>query len=237
VDLDLRRPPARASLEYISLLSHALMNPLAGIVLWCEMLLAKRRLPKVVQRGLRAVDRSARAQVAILDNFVELARVQAGVTDLERDSIDVVACIHDAIGRTKSASLQHEARVHFAPMPGACTVSGDAGRLCTALYNVLDNAIAASPPKGRIDVVLELSLERVSIRVTDQGAGMLPEVVAAAFTLGELAARPTPGHGVGFGLGLPIARFLVELHGGTIDVRSGAPAGCAVTVTLPRATA
>src|ERR1700748_1952167 len=95
-------PPTGLTVEYLSRLSHALMTPLSGIVLWCEMLLRKGDLPELAERGLVAIDRGARPQVAILDNLVELGRLQTGSTELERSTVDLVACVDDVVAHSRS---------------------------------------------------------------------------------------------------------------------------------------
>jgi signal transduction histidine kinase len=232
----LPEPPEDATVDYVSLLSHVLMTPLAGIVLWCDMLLRKQAgLPELAERGIVAIDRSARAQVAILDNLVELARLQARSTELERSRVDVGKCIEDVLVRAATAAKQRQLNVRFARPAAPCFVQGDPVRLRTALHNVLDNAINASPVGGVVDIDLRDDARGVSIRVTDEGAGIAPEALPGLFTVGAVTGVGLAGRRGGLGLGLPIAQWIAELHGGSISVGPLAPRGTRLAFELPAA--
>ena len=213
------------------------MTPLSGIVLWCEILRGRHRLPKVLDHAIMAIDRGARTQVAILDNFVELSLAQAGATELARAPVDLAASVRDAVRRNGSGADAREVRLRFVPPDPACVVEGDAFRLRNALSNVVDNAVKASPPGGHVEIVLEHASPTFAIRVTDQGPGIPLEARPTLFTLPEITEAGVSKRRGGLGLGLPIAHRIVELHGGTIVVADVAPTGCAVTITLPASAA
>ena len=228
-------PPPKAarpaSTEYVSLLSHVLMTPLSGIVLWCDMLLRKRGLPELAERGLVAIDHGARAQVAILDNLVELSRLQAGVTELARSRVDLGKCIDDVIARSASAAKQRQVTLRFARPPDGASVQGDPVRLRTVIHNVLANAIAASSPGGHVDVDVAAGASGLAIHVDDEGSGIPPDVLPGLFTIGELTET---GRRRGeLRLGLPIARWVVELHGGSLSFAPRSPRGTRFAIELP----
>ena len=225
--------PPLATVEYISLLSHVLMTPLSGIVLWCEMLLRKGDLPERATRGLVAIDRGARAQVAILDNLVELSRAQSGATELERSLVDLATCVDDVLARNASAAAQKQIALSFDRPAGACAVRGDPVRLRTAIHNLVDNAINASPNGGHVDVAIEPVGVGFSVRVSDEGEGISPDALPALVTLGEPTGAGLPRRRGGLGLGLPIARRIAELHGGSISVAPRAPRGSCFALELP----
>jgi signal transduction histidine kinase len=225
----------RTSVEYISLVSHVLMTPLAGIVLWCDMLRAKGELPDFVDRGLTAIDHSARAQVAILDNLVELSRWQERSTELHRTRTSLVPCLRDVIACSSSAAKQRGIVIRFEPPARDSAVEGDPVRIRTALRNILDNAVNASPPKGNVDVTLEASGDRAVIEIADEGGGISPEALTELFELAALTDREISRRRGGLGLGLPIARWIIELHGGTLTGRSRQPRGSVFAISWPRA--
>jgi signal transduction histidine kinase len=227
--------PEDESLEYISILSHILMTPLSGIVLWCDMLRGKQELPELVERGLVAIDRSARAQVAILDNLVELGRLQARSTELHRSRVDLLACVRDVLARNASAAVQHKVTLRFEPPAKEHVVEGDPVRLRTALHNVVANAVKASPTGGRIDVVLEGSAGGFSVLVSDEGSGIAPEALPGLFEIRSLNDAEVARRRGALGLGLPIARWILELHGGSLLLSAREPQGCCCTLLLPRA--
>jgi signal transduction histidine kinase len=227
--------PPKATVEYISLLSHVLMTPLAGIVLWCDMLLRKGDLPERATRGLVAIDRGARAQVAILDNLLELSRLQSGSTELERSLVDLATCIDDVLARNASAATQRQVALVFDRPTGACSVRGDPVRLRTAIHNLVDNAINASPPGCRAEVTIEDVASGFSVRVSDEGGGVAADSLPGLVSLGAPTGAGLPRRRGGLGLGLPIARRIAELHGGALSVTPRSPRGSRFALDLPRA--
>ncbi len=219
----------------VSLLSHVLLTPLSGIVMWCQMLERQPQLPPTVKRGLHAIDHGARAQVAILENLVEMSRLHAGDRELHRTRVDVVAGAHDVVAQATSAAEPRGVLLVFAGPAAPCFVEGDPARLRCALRNVVDNAVAASSDGGRVEVTVEETVNGVVFSVADAGSGLTPATWARLLVLGDLReARAARRHG-GLGLGLPITRHLVDLHGGTLVMRPNTPRGCQVVITLPRA--
>jgi signal transduction histidine kinase len=230
-----KRSKARASTEYVSLVTHALMTPLAGVVLWCDMLGARSEIPDSVARGITAIDRSARAQVAILDNLVELSLREAATDDLHRSRFDIAVIVGDAVRRAASMATQGEVELRHARPAGPLEIEGDPARVRVALFNVLDNALKASPRGEHVEIGIEASDDEVTITVQDGGAGVAKAELRRLFAWRELAPRRPRDGRRGLGLGLPVARRIAELHGGTIAARNTPPRGLRVTVTLPRA--
>jgi signal transduction histidine kinase len=230
-----KRSKARASIEYVSLVAHALMTPLAGVVLWCDMLRARSEVPDGVARGITAIDRSARAQVAILDNLVELSQHEAATNDLHRSRFDVAVIVGDALRRAASMAAQGEVDLRHAPPEGPLEIEGDPSRVRVALFNLVDNALKASPRGERVEIGILASDQDVTITVQDGGAGVAKSELRRLFAWRDLATRRPRDGRRGLGLGLPVARRIVELHGGTIAARNTPPRGLCVTVTLPRA--
>jgi signal transduction histidine kinase len=232
----LKSPAVRAPVDYVPLLSHILLTPLSGIVLWCEILRRKGELPEVIERGLSAIDRSARAQVAILDNLVELSGAEADSAELHRSRFDLVTCVRDVLVRSASSASQRNVRVEFDRPSGEWAIDGDPVRLRIALYNVVDNAINASPAGDRVDIAIEGTPEEIVVRVSDRGAGIDAALLPELFVLKALDEESRARRGGALGLGLPIARRIVELHGGTLVLTESSPRGCCVTIELNRAT-
>lgn len=230
-----KRSKARASIEYVSLVAHALMTPLAGVVLWCDMLRTRSEVPDGVARGITAIDRSARAQVAILDNLVELSQHEAATNDLHRSRFDVAVIVGDALRRAASMAAQGEIDLRHAPPEGPLEIEGDPSRVRVALFNLVDNALKASPRGEHVEIGILASDQDVTIRVQDGGAGVAKPELRRLFAWRDLATRRPRDGRRGLGLGLPVARRIIELHGGTIAAQNAPPRGLCVTVTLPRA--
>src|ERR1700747_420608 len=146
---------ATASIEFASILRHAMLTPLSGIVLWCDMIRRNTPLSDALDRALTAIDHSARAQVAILDNVVEVSRMQSGATQLARSSVDVVTCIDDVILQNASVARQRQVSPRFSAPPRERASHGDPVRLRAALHNLFDNAVNNSPCGGTVEIRLD----------------------------------------------------------------------------------
>ena len=227
-------PTAPASVEFASLLRHAMLTPLSGIVLWCDMIRRNTTMSDALDRALTAIDRSARAQVAILDNVVEMSRMQSGATLLARSSVDVVACIDDVILQNTSVAKQRQVALRFAAPSGELAVPGDPVRLRAALHNLVDNAVNNSPRNGTVEIRLDGTEEGVAIHVADQGEGINADAMPDRFRIVGLSEAGLMSRRGGLGLGLPVARWIVALHDGKLSVKPNTPTGSIFTVFLPR---
>ncbi|HEX3696514.1 MAG TPA: HAMP domain-containing sensor histidine kinase [Polyangia bacterium] len=222
-----------ANVEFMQIVRHSLLAPVTGIVLWCDMLRRNQKISEELDRALTAIDHSARAQVAILDNVVELMRMQSGVTELCRSEVDMVACIEDVARQSGSLSRQREVDLKVEIGPGAFLLQGDPVRLRAALHNVVDNAVTFSARGGQVIIGLRANPDSLSIRVSDAGRGIPKEALRDLFKLDPISEEGLFHRRGGLGLGLPVARWIVQLHGGSIAVESNQPRGCAITVALP----
>lgn len=224
-----------ASVELVATLCHLLLTPIAGIVLSCDVLRAREPSPAALDEGLSAIERSARAQAALLDNLLELTRLQAGSTELYRSRVDVVACLEDIVTRNATTSRHRQVALSLAAPSGSWFVEGDPVRLRTALHNLVDNALKSAPAGTEVSIAIESAAAgaRLAVHVTDGGEGIADDVLAATFqprTLGQ--AGFVRRHG-GLGLGLPVARRIAEVHGGALFVENRAPRGTRVSIELP----
>jgi signal transduction histidine kinase len=211
------------------------MTPLSGIVLWCERLLAKGDLSELTERGLVAIDRSARAQSAMLDNLVELSRMQAGHEDVHRTPVDVDACVRDVLVRVASAARQHQVTLRYERPREALAVVGDPVRLRTALVNLVDNAVKASPAGGAVEISVAAARGEIALSVSDDGDGIAAEAWPALLAVRELSEHGVSRRRGGLGLGLPVTHRIVALHGGALSLAARTPRGASVTMTLPPA--
>jgi len=218
------------------MVSHVLLTPLSAAVMWCERLLAAGELPEVAERGLVAIDRSARTQAAILDNLVELSFLQAGATDLHRAAVDLEDCVRDVLVRSASAARQHGVTIRVERGGERVSVAGDPIRLRTALFNLVDNAVKVSPRGGVVTLAVTTTPRDVAIRVSDEGPGLSPAAFGAAVPVAvDLSARSISARRGGLGLGLLVARRIAELHGGTLALDAPGAGGASLSLTLPRA--
>jgi signal transduction histidine kinase len=232
-----RSDPRRVKEEFLNTVSHELRTPLNAILGWTELLRTPRALPRQqVDRGLEVIERNARRQLALVEDLLAVAEPAADRTDWTRVDIDeTLRRVVDGFRSTASlaqVALVDEAAVEATPAPA--WVYGHAPSLGLALRHVIDNAIKFTPPGGQVLTRLRQAGDQVLIFVTDTGAGIEPSQLAEVFEpFAQQDGSTSRGHG-GLGLGLTIARRLVERHGGHLDLRSeGGGGGATVLVTLP----
>jgi signal transduction histidine kinase len=231
------RDPHRVKQEFLATVSHELRTPLNAILGWTELLRTPRGLPaQQVDRGLEVIERNARRQLALVEELLTAAEPAADPRDWT--PIDIDERLRQEVERFRATAAA--ARVTLADEPEEAGthppvwVRGDGPSLGLALRHVIDNAIKFTPPGGRVETRLRQAGDRVLIFVTDTGAGIEPRRLAEVFEpFAQQDGSTARAHG-GLGLGLTIARTLVERHGGHLDLRSeGSGGGATVLVTLP----
>jgi signal transduction histidine kinase/integral membrane sensor domain MASE1 len=223
----------RAKDDFLAMLGHELRNPLAAI---SSAVAAQERMGPAANAGqLRAIIARQAAHLArLVNDLLDVARVTSGKVLLDRESIDLgeiaercLAALHEA-GR----GAQHDIRFTGEP----ALVDGDATRLEQVVTNLLDNALKYTPPGGRIDVIVECDKAEAILRVRDTGVGIPPEVLPRVFDLFVQSRQSLDRAQGGLGIGLTLARRLVELHGGRIAlISAGRGAGCEAEIRLPLA--
>jgi signal transduction histidine kinase/ActR/RegA family two-component response regulator len=225
--------------EFLLTLSHELRTPLNAVLGWAQLLRARQApdtLPdaRTLDQALEVIERNALAQARLIDDLLDMSTIISGKVhlDIRRVSlIDVLDAAMDVVrpgAEAKGIRLQHTLDQH------AGQVSGDAARLQQVFWNLLTNAVKFTPAGGRVHVVLERVYSHVEVSVADTGQGIPPEFLPAVFErFRQLDASTARRHG-GLGLGLSIARSLVELHGGSVRVKSaGEGQGATFIVSLP----
>jgi len=221
--------------EFLAALSHELRTPLTAIVGWLRILRDNRHDPNVVDQALDRLDRNAHAQARLIDDLLEVSRIVTGKIDLQLSTVDLGSMVESAVevNRPVAESKGITLSLDLAGRP--CFVSGDPDRLQQIVSNLLSNAVKFTEAGGRVGVTLTASGTSCAIAVSDTGAGIAPEFLPRIFDRFRQAdGSVTRQHG-GLGLGLSIARDLVELHGGRIEASSkGLGHGSILTVVLPR---
>jgi signal transduction histidine kinase len=163
-----------------------------------------------------------------------MGRLATSSVVMDMGMVDVAAVLREVVDRVSWNAGQQNIALAVTIAPEPAKVWGDGQRLRQALFNVVSNAVKFTPPAGRIDIRLEREPAHVVVRVIDTGIGFSAEVAARLFEKFKQADSSSTRPYGGLGLGLAVARHIVELHGGTIRAHSAGPAqGAAVTVTLP----
>jgi signal transduction histidine kinase/CheY-like chemotaxis protein len=224
--------------EFLATLSHELRTPLNAILGWASMLQRGLKDEETFKRGLETIERNARAQGQLIDDLLDMSRIISGNLRLDVQLIEPDKVVEAALGTVHPAAVAKRIDLRVDVARGVGTVLGDPSRLQQVMWNLLSNAVKFTPNGGMVQVMLGRDGQDVVIRVADSGIGIEPDFLPYVFDrFRQQDASITRKHG-GLGLGLSIARQLIELHGGTIGVSSpGSHAGTTFTVRLPLAEA
>ena len=223
--------------EFLAMLAHELRNPLAPIMAAAELLAQGGAAPEAVRQASGVIARQARHLTGLVDDLLDVSRVTRGLVVVDKGRIELGAVLAEAVEQVQPlvASRRHRLDVDVEGAP--LVVSGDAKRLVQVVANLLNNANKYTPEGGRIELRLAQDGPDYVLTVLDDGIGMEPQLVARVFDLFTQAERTPDRSQGGLGLGLALAKSLVELHGGTVKAESaGLGKGSTFTVRLPRHT-
>jgi PAS domain S-box-containing protein len=220
--------------EFLATVSHELRTPLNAILGWATLL---RRLDPGSDdhvRGLETIERNARVQGQIIADLLDMSRIISGKVQLDVQPTDLNDVINAALDAVRLSIEAKKLRLRVTLDARAGKLRGDPGRLQQVFWNLLTNAVKFTPSGGRIDVVMERVNSHVEVTVEDSGAGIKPEFLAFVFDRFRQADSSTTRRHGGLGLGLSIVKHLVELHGGSVRVKSaGEGHGATFIVALP----
>jgi PAS domain S-box-containing protein len=220
--------------EFLATLSHELRTPLNAILGYARMLRAGILTSDKWPRAVEIVERNAAALSRIVEDVLDVSRIVSGKMRLSITPVDLTKLIQDAIDSVRPAADAKGIDIDSALDDGAGTVPGDAERLQQVVWNILSNAVKFTERGGRVTVTLARRHADVQLTVSDTGIGIAPEFLPHIFERFRQADAGTTRERGGLGLGLAIARQLVEIHGGTIVASSaGRGAGATFTMTLP----
>jgi len=225
----------RSKDEFLAIVSHELRSPLNAILGYTRMLRSGPVDRESINNIISIVERNAKAQLQIVEDLFDSARIIAGKLRIEPGPVDLVPVLEAALDTARSAAEAKGVALaaDFGPLPEQ--VLGDPTRLQQVVWNLLTNAVKFTPEGGRVELRMEGDADDVRITVSDTGKGIEPEFLPFVFDhFRQADASSARRHG-GLGLGLSLVKHLVELHGGTIAAESeGKGRGAAFTVTLPR---
>jgi CheY-like chemotaxis protein/two-component sensor histidine kinase len=215
-------------------MSHELRTPLNAILGWTRMLRMGTVPQARVTHAIQTIERNAVAQVALIDDLLDVSRIINGKLRLHVESVDFPRVVEAAIETLRPAADARGVLIHAVIDSHAGPITGDPDRLSQIVANLLSNAVKFTAKGGRVHVHLELVSSIVRLTVRDNGAGIAPDFLPLVFDRFRQADQTvTRKHG-GLGLGLSIAKHLVELHGGTIAAHSeGTGKGATFTITIP----
>lgn len=224
----------RSKDDFLAVLSHELRTPLGSILGWTRMMRRGQVAREEWARGLEVVERCARAQLQLVEDLLDVSRIVSGQLRLERAPVDLIGVARAALEAARPAAAARGLALDASLAEPPLAVEGDAARLQQVVWNLLGNAMKFTPPGGAVSLRVAARAGRAEVTVEDTGQGIAPSFLPHVFERFRQAESPTSRRHGGLGLGLSIARSIVELHGGAIAVHSeGDGRGARFTVSLP----
>ena len=221
---------------FLSTLSHELRNPLAPLMNALQLMRMAEPQDAALQYPIELIERQVEFIRRLVDDLLDVTRISAGKVQLALEPLDLREVLSRVVETTSSlfAERRHRFTQHVLPAP--IVVNGDAGRLEQVFLNLLGNAAKYTPEGGHIELRASMEQTEALVHVLDNGVGIPKEMHPHIFDLfTQVAANVARADG-GLGIGLSLVKNLVELHGGSVQVRSeGAGKGCEFTVRLPLA--
>jgi two-component system CheB/CheR fusion protein len=225
---------ARRREQFLAMLSHELRNPLAAVVNATNLMNeAKFELP-IVDKCHRVIRRQANHMARLLDDLLDVSRITHGKFELRKQDLDLRGPVEAAIESTAPLLKERGIDLRVAVPDSPVLVRGDASRLQQVVVNLLSNAATYSPKGSTVELRLKPDAERANLHVSDRGMGIEPEMIGKIFELFVQAEQRIDRPRGGLGVGLSLARSVIELHGGTIEAFSDGPEqGSRFVVRLP----
>ena len=220
--------------EFLATLSHELRTPLNAILGYARMLKSGMVSPVRLPRAIEIIHKNAVALTKIVEDILDVSRIVSGKLRLKTQTIDLVPVVAASVETVQPAAEAKSIALHAVMEPGLAPVIGDPDRLQQVMWNILSNAVKFTANGGTVTVRLEPTDGHVDIVVADTGLGIAPEFLPHIFERFRQGDSRFAREFGGLGLGLAIARHIVEMHGGTIQASSeGLGKGSMFQVRLP----
>ncbi|HEV2132537.1 MAG TPA: ATP-binding protein, partial [Longimicrobiaceae bacterium] len=223
----------RAREEVLAVVSHELRSPLNAILLIVETLLdfrPRESWSEAERQQLESIRRSAGQMSRLTRDLMDITRIESGHLSIHSTHQEVASLLEEAVAMLQPLAATRSVRLRRVLPPEIPAVNADGPRILQVLSNLIGNAFRVVPDGGEISIAIEVQAEQVRFSVTDAGPGIPEEQLPHLFDRYWQANR-TPGDNVG--LGLAIARGIVEAHGGRMEVASRVGEGSTFSFTLP----
>jgi len=226
---------SRVKDEFLATLSHEIRTPLNAVLGWTRILRARHPVDEAtLVRAVEVIDRNATAQLTLITDMLDMARISSGKVRLEMTSVDLGAVALAATDVVRPAADAKGVRLVTDLAPHLPAVSGDYDRLLQVAWNLFSNGVKFTDSGGQVTVRVASAGNAVTLSVTDSGKGIDAAFLPHVFERFRQADPSSSRRHGGLGLGLALVKNLVELHGGTVNVSSqGAGQGSTFEVSLP----
>ncbi|MDX2216849.1 MAG: ATP-binding protein [Oculatellaceae cyanobacterium bins.114] len=220
--------------QFLAVLSHELRSPLNPIVGWAKLLLSRALDADTTKQALESIERNAKLQAQMIDDLLDVSRILQNKLVLDTAPIHLVPIIKDALETVQSAAIAKAIHLQAQLDPTPLQVLGDSNRLKQVIWNLLSNAVKFTPQGGQVKITLDYVDASAQVQVIDTGKGISADFLPHVFDHFQQADSTTTRVFGGLGLGLAIAKQIVDMHGGVIQAASpGEGQGATFTVRFP----
>jgi PAS domain S-box-containing protein len=226
---------SKAKDKFLATLSHELRTPLTPVLATLSVWEATRKLPPSLWSDLQLLRRNVELEARLIDDLLDLTRIDNGKLSLEKEETEVHGLIHSAVGLYQEEIRTTNLRLRLSLEARHASLEADPARLQQILLNIIGNALKCTPNGGSIEIATENPTDtQLTITITDSGIGMSAEVMTRLFRRFEQGDLAPGRKDRGLGLGLSIAKSLVEAHGGTLRADSRGPGhGSSFAISFP----
>src|SRR5262245_40614426 len=220
--------------DFLAVLSHELRTPLNAMVSWLGVLKRRAGSSEQIRHAVATLERNVWQQSRLINDLLDVSRIISGKLELDIERVDMVEVVRSCVQEMRPDAQSKGIALSANEIGCPCIVRGDAARLGQMVGNLVSNAIKFTPRGGRIEITTERTEQQVTIKVADTGEGIAAEFLPYVFDRFRQADNSTTRRHGGLGLGLAIARHLVERLGGTIEAGSaGRNQGATFVISLP----
>jgi signal transduction histidine kinase len=221
--------------EFIMAISHELRTPLNSIIGFSDILKTKNfgELNEIQEKYIDNIHLSGNNLLLIINDILDLSTVEAGKIDLSIEKMSIADVINESIDINEDIAKQKKIQVITEIELGPDLIEADRNRIRQVLFNILNNAIKFSKPEGIVTITARKEGDKAQVSVSDTGIGIKEEDIGRLFKEFEQIDRGVSRQYGGTGLGLVISKKLIELHGGSIWVKSKYGEGSTFSFTLP----
>jgi PAS domain S-box-containing protein len=220
--------------EFIAVLAHELRNPLAPILQAAQLLQAPDVTPQQLRWGHEVIDRQAKTMGRLLDDLLDVSRITRGTLEVRKSPVSLATLVHGAVEITRPSIDERHHTLQLDLPSEAIELDADPVRMTQVIANLLMNAAKYTDPGGTIRLTATRESDELTLSVADNGIGLEADSLPRLFDMFVQVTEARDRHAAGLGIGLALAKRLVELHQGSIGVRSaGVGRGSEFTIRMP----